>query len=180
MQKQLLALYILLFVLAANAATPYCDCKDFANTIYQTKNVMDGLQPFASFLTFLSNGMVMETMNIANGNNKDQVGFDVQFNVHTGTYECLSCNQIRVIVSGFIYKSNYPAILQKDGAIGVHQYDLQFSNNRKKCKGTSRFNFYEIGTDPFASGNKPTLTSSAFNVTGQDYNGLGFNLPTSK
>lgn len=181
-EKQLIALFLVSIVVISNteSASVSCKCTDLDNTFYKVKITKYGYLPYYSFLTLLPNGIFIETVNIANGNNAAQIGFNVEFNVHTGTYECLTGNQVRFLTTGFIYKSNVSEVLKDNGAIGVHEYDVQFGNNKKqKGSGTFRFSFYDVDSDPFNKKNTPVLISPTFDITCQLLNGLGVILPTS-
>jgi hypothetical protein len=175
MEKSTIALFFLLFIHIATSAS--CKCKNFENNIYQLNTTVTGFQPFYTLQTLLPNGVIYETANVANGQNAAEFGVNLSFNVHGGYYECLSGNIVHVVTYGYVYKTSELAILQTNGAIAVHYYNLQFlKNDNRQCTGTLSFAFYQTGVNPFDTTNIPLLKSLNNTLTCELLNGRGFEL----
>ena len=48
---------------------------------------------------------MIETNNIANGQNVAEAGYEVKYNVHQGYFDCLRGNRLRITDFGYVYKS---------------------------------------------------------------------------
>jgi hypothetical protein len=178
MEKPTIAVFFFLFIHITDSGS--CRCKNFENNIYQFTITITGYKPFYTLGVFSPNGMFYETSNVANGQNAAELGTNFAFNVHSGFYECLPGNKVHVTCFGYLYQTNDSAVLKTNGAIGVHDYELQFlQNDNRQCNGTFSYALYTTGVNPFDSTNTPLAISANNSVTGQLFNGRYFNFPTS-
>ncbi|CAF1529421.1 unnamed protein product [Rotaria sordida] len=122
--------------------------------------------------------MFIESNNIANGGNTEELAIDIQFGVQQGYYECLSSNRVRLTAITYIYKTNALPALQSNGAIATHTYYLTFSKDFRKCSGELSFLFFTTGSNPFRKGNVPTYVSSKANVTCELLDGRDYKWPS--
>ncbi len=131
------------------------NCKRFENKVYLLTVTFPKKKPFNAALRLLPNGVFDELFSIANGNNAAEVGANFSLSNRIGYYKCLQKNYVRLTGLGFLYKTKDVPFLADNGAIVIHDYNLKFSNNDKRCTGRVKFAVFESGTNPFTTSDDP-------------------------
>ena len=172
MQKQFVISCLILFLSCGVGARQRCE--NLENNVYQFKVTLPCRQPYYLLITFLPNGMITSTSNIGVGDNAAQLGKNIPYVLHGGSYDCLSDDRVHLNTIGYVDKTD-DLEAAKNGAIGIDYYNLKFSNHHcRSCAGTFRVNFYKLGSDPTDPKNTPTYKSPIANVTCEYVNVRGF------
>ena len=153
-------------------------CPKFENRVYQVTGQFPGKKPFYGLISLSKGRLATETNNIANGHSEAETGFNVQFNVHQGYYDCLRRNRLRITDFGYIYKTNSTSLLVNNGATAIHQYLLTFpSGSVDRAEGNYRYAFYNTGSNPVNKTNSPTFRSPVAKVTCELIDGKNYQWP---
>jgi hypothetical protein len=165
-QKRIIII-LLTLISIVNGNNQYPNCRQYENKIYRLKFTFSDSEPAYSTLRLNSFGGFDELSNIANGNNKAELGESFAFSSRVGYYKCLRGNDMRLTSIGYLYKTEDVEFLKVNGATVVVDYYLRFTNSGKKFTGSVKFVAFESGTDPFKTNDEPAYESKVGKVQGE-------------
>lgn len=153
-------------------------CQPYETNMYQTTSMFPNYKPAYSILTLLKNGLFFEINNIANGQNTDEMGIDIQFSTLLGFYHCFDNGTLHLRAAGFAYKSSNVAVLTTIDRTFLHEYYLHFNGgNNSFCTGQVSYAFYMLGTSPLDRSNYPVFSGLLGNLTCIILNGQNYTWP---
>lgn len=149
MQSQ--KIYLCTLLLICCIAGIMCNCSPYVNKVYQVAINFPNFGIFYAAVTFESRRLFNAQVNVA-ASLSGTVLSDI-----TGYYKCP--NRTFVKLSGIAYYSQDPntPYLKDDGAIGLIEFDLNFSKNWTTCQGRSRGLYFKTGSNPFDPKNMPVF-----------------------
>ncbi|UJR18576.1 hypothetical protein I4U23_005483 [Adineta vaga] len=158
----ILMTFIIIFVIDGQVN----NCISYENNIYQVTTTFPNYKSFYSMITLLPKGLSYEVLNIAMGMNEAELGLDLQVSTHIGQYQCANKSSVYLRSVGYLFKSDETAILPTTDRISRHDYYLDFNdNNSTTCTGQVTYTYFQTGSNPYISSNKPIFTFSSGNIS---------------
>ncbi|CAF1384609.1 unnamed protein product [Adineta ricciae] len=155
---------VLIIVFSTNGQVN--NCVSYENNIYQVTTTFPNYKSFYSMITLLPKGLSYEVISIAMGMNEAELGLNLKVSTLIGQYQCGNTSSVYLKSVGYLFKSDETAILPTMDRISRHDYYLNFSaNDSTICTGQVTYTYFQTGSNPYISSNKPIFTFAHGNIT---------------